>query len=95
MAKTGKSLEDYGLTVFRRDNWTCRYCGFQGHDEITFRLLSVDHVIRQVDGGTDDESNPLTAFGPSLRQRTCASETQSVQGDYEFEWVSGLPPRRG
>ena len=61
MAKSGKSLDDYGLEIYRRDNWTCRYCGFQGHDAITFRFLSVDHVIRRVDGGTDDLSNLVTA----------------------------------
>jgi len=61
MAKTGKSIDDYGLPIYRRDKWTCQYCGFRGHDPVTFRFLSVDHVVRKADGGPDAPSNLVTA----------------------------------
>ncbi len=57
MAYTGGAQDGYGYEVFRRDNWTCQYCGFKGHDAITFRFMSVDHVVRQADGGGDELSN--------------------------------------
>src|SRR5262245_7139294 len=58
---SGRSLDDYGLSTYRRDKWTCQYCGFKAHDAITFRFLSVDHVRRRCDGGGDEESNLVTA----------------------------------
>jgi hypothetical protein len=43
--------------VLRRDNHTCRYCGATAPDV----KLTVDHVIPQALGGTDDPGNLVTA----------------------------------
>lgn len=43
--------------VFRRDRFTCQYCGRQS-PEVT---LEVDHVMPVVLGGSDDQSNLVTA----------------------------------
>lgn len=43
--------------IFRRDNYTCRYCGAKAPDV----RLQVDHVIPEALGGPDDPSNLVTA----------------------------------
>lgn len=43
--------------IFRRDNFTCRYCGEAAPDV----RLTVDHVIPDALGGTDEPSNLVTA----------------------------------
>jgi len=43
--------------VFKRDNFTCRYCGRKTPEVI----LEVDHIIPVSKGGTDDFENLITA----------------------------------
>lgn len=43
--------------VFKRDNFTCRYCGRKTPEVV----LEVDHVVPVCDGGTNDEMNLVTA----------------------------------
>src|SRR6185369_5320568 len=47
--------------IHRRDDWTCAYCDFRGHDSVSYRFLSVDHVTRRADGGGDESCNLVTA----------------------------------
>lgn len=51
---TGKRLR---FEVFKRDYFTCRYCGAQPPDVV----LVVDHVVPVVEGGTSDIANLMTA----------------------------------
>lgn len=46
--------------IFKRDNWTCRYCGAQPPGVV----LHVDHVIPLAGGGTDEEENLVTSCQP-------------------------------
>lgn len=43
--------------VFKRDNFTCRYCCRTTPDVV----LEIDHVVPVVDGGSDDPMNLVTA----------------------------------
>ena len=43
--------------VFKRDNFTCRYCGKKPPAVV----LEVDHVLPKCEGGEDDEFNLVTA----------------------------------
>lgn len=43
--------------VFKRDAFTCRYCGSQSPEAI----LEVDHVLLRVGGGSDELDNLVTA----------------------------------
>lgn len=43
--------------VFKRDNFTCRYCGRKTPEVV----LEVDHVVPVAEGGTDDMDNLVTA----------------------------------
>lgn len=45
------------FAILERDNFTCQYCG-RGAPEVK---LHVDHIVAVARGGTDDESNLLTA----------------------------------
>ena len=68
----GTALTDYGARVFRRDNFTCVYCGFDGRLFDNWMQLSIDHVIPRKDGGSDDEANLVTAC------RACNSITSRM-----------------
>ena len=41
------------MGVFRRDNWTCQYCGKKGNR----KTLTIDHVIPKSKGGKTDWNN--------------------------------------
>src|SRR5580704_10905440 len=45
------------FAILKRDHHTCRYCGRKAPDVV----LHVDHVIPRCEGGSDDESNLVTA----------------------------------
>lgn len=46
--------------VFKRDNFTCQYCGATPPDVI----LHIDHIHPVADGGTNDIDNLITACQP-------------------------------
>jgi hypothetical protein len=54
---TGKRLR---FEVFKRDYFTCRYCGAQPPDVV----LVVDHVLPIASGGSNTLDNLITACGP-------------------------------
>lgn len=43
--------------VFKRDEFTCRYCGRQS----PLVVLHIDHIVPVIDGGTNDVINLVTA----------------------------------
>lgn len=43
--------------IFKRDGWTCRYCGARPPDA----LLHVDHVIPVKEGGGNEDENLVTS----------------------------------
>jgi hypothetical protein len=54
---------DLRMTIFKRDNFTCHYCGTRGE------RLECDHVIPVSRGGTDDIWNLVTACRPCNRSK--------------------------
>ena len=69
------SWEDLRLGIFRRDKWTCTYCGHRG----TSTTLEVDHKLPIARGGTDDPANLVTACWSCNR----AKGTMTAS---EFRW---------
>lgn len=53
----GLAWEDLRREIFRRDNYTCGYCGHRGNS----LTLHVDHVFPVSRGGSDDPSNLAAA----------------------------------
>ncbi len=49
--------------VFRRDNFTCQYCGLQSHH------LTIDHVIPRHHGGKHTWENVVSACPPCNRRK--------------------------
>lgn len=54
------------LALYRRDSWTCVYCG----EPQTIDSLTLDHVEARVNGGHNHPSNLVTAC------RSCNSSLQ-------------------
>lgn len=72
--------------IFRRDAFTCRYCGAQPPAVV----LEVDHVVPRVDGGTDDTLNLVTSCGDCNRgkSRKRLDLTSPVQPDADVEYLA-------
>lgn len=62
---------DLKETVFRRDNYTCQYCGARG------ARLECDHIVPLSRGGTNDLDNLATA---------CVTCNRSKGGKLLEEW---------
>lgn len=57
MAKRKSLSPKIRFEVFKRDRFTCQYCGSKAPDA----LLEVDHVVPVAEGGADDFLNLLTS----------------------------------
>ena len=53
--------EEVELQVFRRDKFTCQYCGFVGDTFETWAFLIIDHFKPKSKGGSDDPDNLVTS----------------------------------
>ena len=53
--------------VFKRDSFTCQYCGAKAPDAI----LEVDHIIPVKDGGSDEIMNLVTSCRDCNRGKSC------------------------
>ena len=63
--------------VFRRDNFTCRYCGAKAPDA----QLRPDHVVPVALGGSDDPSNLVTACQDCNGGKTSTTPDAPVVAD--------------
>ncbi len=57
MAKRKALSKSTRFEVFKRDSFTCQYCGQSAPDVI----LEVDHIVPVASGGTDDVMNLVTS----------------------------------
>jgi hypothetical protein len=71
----GLPWEKTRTAIFRRDNYTCAYCGHHG----TSATLEVDHKMPLARGGTDDPANLTTACWECNRAK-------GTMTDGEFRW---------
>ncbi len=65
----GRKTQGIGSRRFRilhRDNFRCCYCGKTPKDDVK---LELDHIIPICKGGTDDDSNLITACMPCNRAK--------------------------
>jgi hypothetical protein len=63
--------------VFKRDCFTCRYCGRQSPDVI----LEVDHIVPVADGGGNDEMNLLTSCWECNRGKSAVPLNEIITGE--------------
>ena len=53
------------MKVFRRDHFTCQYCGLNGKDNFpNWLVLTIDHVHPHAHGGARKMENLVTACRP-------------------------------
>ena len=71
----GLGWDDLKREVFRRDSYTCAYCGHRGN----VLSLHVDHIVPVSRGGTDDPANLTTACW------SCNLEKGTRTG-WEYRW---------
>lgn len=65
--------------IFRRDGYTCRYCGASAPDA----QVTIDHVIPIALGGTDDPSNLVTACTDCNAGKASTAPDQAVVEDVD------------
>ncbi len=67
--------------VFKRDNFTCRYCGRKTPNVV----LEIDHVIPKSQGGTDELENLVTSCWECNRGKgkTLVSEVAEVASPHD------------
>ena len=53
--------------IFRRDDWTCQYCGFKSKDP---KKLTIDHVHPKCKGGDSTWTNLVTSCSPCNREKS-------------------------
>lgn len=74
-----KKWQEIQRTVFKRDNYTCVYCGKIGGK------LEVDHVIPFSKGGGDDLSNLVTSCRHCNRQKHDKTSEEFMKWKKEHE----------
>ena len=75
--------------VLRRDNHTCRYCGASAPDV----KLTVDHVVPQALGGSDEPANLVTACDPCNSGKTSMPADAPIVADVEqdaLRWAAAM-----
>ncbi len=84
--KTSRTVEqNVNWNCFRRDNYTCRYCG---NDKTP---LTVDHLVRWEDGGPSIEANMLSACRKCNKTRGNKSFADWITDPYYLRVSKGLP----
>lgn len=75
--------------ILRRDNHTCRYCG-RSAPEVK---LTIDHVVPETLGGTDDPSNLVAACGDCNSGKSSVPADAPLVGDVEADalrWATAM-----
>lgn len=67
--------------VFKRDEFTCRYCGKKSPEVV----LEVDHIVPVARGGSDDEMNLATSCWACNRGKSDKSLNSVITGDDPHE----------
>jgi hypothetical protein len=76
------------LFIFKRDKYTCQYCGVSG-SEID---LECDHVHPVSKGGTNDINNLITACKPCNRNKSDSVDwvPNNINNDFLYFWDTRL-----
>lgn len=76
--------------VFKRDSFTCQYCGRHAPDVI----LEVDHIIPVAEGGKNSLTNLITSCRDCNRGKGKIRLNNSQELDKQFEEIKALSERR-
>lgn len=76
--------------VFKRDNFTCQYCGAKAPDAV----LHIDHIHPVVDGGTNDVTNLITACSDCNLGKGAALLSENAEMDKKSKQLEELKENR-
>lgn len=76
--------------VFKRDSFTCQYCGRHAPDVI----LEVDHIVPISEGGKNSLMNLITSCRDCNRGKGKVRLTNTQELDKQFEEIKALGERR-
>ena len=72
--------------VFKRDRFTCQYCGLRPPDV----MLEIDHIVPRCEGGSDDPSNLTTSCLPCSRGKAGIPLGDVAPAIDELEIAAGI-----
>lgn len=78
--------QNVAWNVFRRDNYTCRYCG---KNDVP---LTVDHLVLWEEGGPSIEANLLSSCRKDNKTRDRTPYKDWIEGNYYLMISKNLPP---
>lgn len=76
----GKTWATIRARVLARDDHTCGYCGREA--------TTVDHIVARANGGTDDESNLISACNPCNGRKGAKVMVRTAY--YDPDWLDGI-----
>lgn len=90
MAKRKNISKTMRFEVFKRDGFTCQYCGRHAPDV----LLEIDHIKPVADGGDNSILNLITSCRDCNRGKGKRKLTESVEVGKQFNQLKELEERR-
>ncbi len=81
---TGTAHAKYGIDIYRRDHYTCAYCGFDGRTFDAWRQLSIDHISPIRGGGLDKADNVAVVC------RSCNAITRRMKFPEDMSRIEGV-----
>lgn len=69
--------------VFKRDNFTCQYCGAQPPDVV----LHVDHIVPVAEGGDNDQMNLVTSCDTCNLGKGAKRIEEAPRPDADAAWL--------
>lgn len=85
MAANNRKAISKGLRfdIFKRDSFTCQYCGAQPPNVV----LHIDHIVPVVDGGDNDPLNLVTSCGACNIGKGAKRLEGSPRPDADLAWL--------
>ena len=83
MAKRKTISKGLRFKIFKRDGFTCQYCGAQPPDAV----LEIDHIHPVCEGGTNDEMNLLTSCAACNRGKGKKVIDNPQRPDADLAWL--------
>jgi len=83
MAKRKSLSKGLRFDIFKRDGFTCQYCGRQPADVV----LEIDHILPVYEGGTNDPMNLVTACEDCNRGKGKKLLDKPQRPDADLAWL--------
>lgn len=89
-AAYGENWTELAAACKKRDNYTCRNCGYQKREGFKNRKLHADHIIPLSKNGKNKLSNLQTLCDRCHETKTNRNRTDA----WKVSWSSKTPPKK-